>query len=162
MSDEYITSKQAQDRLHRSERQIRNYAASGRVRTQRRVGRVLYHVNDINQLVEELRPEAPPPQSDILPAGELFVHIRELETRLQQASAEIGYLRGILESKNSELADIQEVRRQLIDRETEAALMRQELQQASRNNFQRGQLILALSVIVVLAIIAITIFTVVR
>ena len=162
MSDEYITSKQAQDRLQRSERQIRNYAAGGRVRTLRRTGRVLYHADDINQLVEELRPEAPPPQSDILPAGELLVHIRELETRLQQASAEIGYLRGILESKNLELADIQEVRKQLTSRETEAALVRQELQQVSGANLLRGRLVLALLLIVALTIAAMIVLIVIR
>lgn len=162
MSDEYITSKQAQDRLQRSERQIRNYASGGRVRTLRRTGRVLYHADDINKLVEELRPETPLPQSDIMPAGELLTHIRELETRLQQTSAEIGYLRGLLESKNAEIADAREVRKQLTDRETEAALMRQQLEQADKNSSQRGRLVLALLFVVALAIIAVVVLIFVR
>ena len=162
MSDEYITSKQAQDRLQRSERQIRNYAAGGRVRTHRRAGRVLYHADDVDQLVADLRPEAPPPTTDIMPAGELLDHIRELEGRLQQASVEIGYLRGVLESKNLELTDAREARKLLSDREAEALLLKQELQQVNSNSSQRGRVIIVMLALLALAIVAIVVISVLR
>lgn len=162
MSDEYITIRQAQDRLQRSERMIRNYAAKGRIRTQQRSGRVLYHSQDVNQLSTEIRPEAPLPTADIMPAGELMNHIRELETRLQQASAEVGYLRGVLEAKNLELTDIQNARKQLSDREVETAVLQQQISQAQQHiqeitgdNNTRGKLITILFVLLIIALVAI-------
>ena len=162
MSDEYITIRQAQDRLQRSERMVRNYATKGRIRTQQRAGRVLYNSEDINHLLTEIRPEAPPPTTDLLPAGELMNHIRDLETRLQQASAEVGYLRGVLEAKNLEITDTQSVRRQLSDREVEAAVLQQQINQAQQHiqeitgsNNARGKLITILVILLIIALIAI-------
>lgn len=169
MSDEYITIRQAQDRLQRSERMVRNYAAKGRVRTQQRAGRVLYHSEDINQLLTEIRPEAPAPITDILPAGELMNHIRDLEIRLQQASAEVGYLRGVLEAKNLELTDTQNVRKQLSDREVETTVLQQQITQAQQHiqeivgsNNTRGRLITILLVLLVIALVGIIVVAIFR
>jgi len=123
---------------------------------------VLYNSEDINHLLTEIRPEAPPPTTDLLPAGELMNHIRDLETRLQQASAEVGYLRGVLEAKNLEITDTQSVRRQLSDREVEAAVLQQQINQAQQHiqeitgsNNARGKLITILVILLIIALIAI-------
>lgn len=169
MSDEYITIRQAQDRLQRSERMVRNYATKGRVRTQQRAGRVLYNSEDINHLLTEIRPEAPPPTTDLLPAGELMNHIRDLETRLQQASAEVGYLRGMLEAKSLEIVDTQNVRKQLSDREVETVVLQQQINQAQQhiqeitgNNSSLRKLVIILLVLLIITLLAIIVVALFR
>jgi hypothetical protein len=163
MSDEhYMSGKQAQARLNRSERQVRNYAADGRLRTRRRAGRVEYHAGDVDKLAAALRPETPEPQTDIMPAGELLNHIRDLEGRLQQASAEIGYYRGLLETQRLELEESREARKLLTDRESEARALEREITLLRGDRTQRGRLIVALVVVVLIAVIAIAYLAFIR
>lgn len=110
--DEYISGKAAQQRLHRSERQVRNYAAAGRIRSRRAAGRVGYHAGDIDRLAGELLTEGDQAETQIMPPGPLLERIRELERQLVEAAGQVGYLRGLLEETTK---DRDQARRQLVD-----------------------------------------------
>lgn len=162
MSEHYISAKQVQDRLQRSERQIRNYAAAGRIRTIRRAGRVLYSSDDVDKLSSEIRPEGPPPAVEVMPPGELLNHIRELEARLQQAGTEIGYLRGLLESKELEVKSAHETRKLLSAKETEVATLQQQLTDLQGDSNQRKTIIIGLFILVALLAIAVITIALIR
>src|SRR5690349_4936114 len=106
MDEQYITSTAAQQRLHRSARQIRKYVASGRLRSRRAGSKVLYHAGDIDRLAGELAADLEEPdQQALVPSGPLLDRIMELERQL-------GYLRGLLEGTTKER---DEARRLLTD-----------------------------------------------
>lgn len=148
--DEWLTGKQAQARLQRSERQVRNYAASGDLRTRRVGGRVEYYGPDVEALVARLRPQVEPVQ-DIMPAGQLLDHIRDLETRLQQASAEIGYLRGLLEGQRLEIEEAREARKLIAAREAETQSLQRELARIDTGRHRREFVNVALIVLILVA-----------
>lgn len=148
--DEWLTGKQAQTRLQRSERQVRNYAASGDLRTRRVSGRVQYHAGDVETLAERLRPQVEPVQ-DVMPPGQLLDHIRDLETRLQQASAEVGYLRGLLEGQRLEIEEAKETRKLIATREAETQALQHELSRLDSGRKSREFVNVALIVLVLIA-----------
>jgi hypothetical protein len=128
-NDEWMTIRATQNYLHRGDRMIRKYVAAGRIRTRVRGRRVEYLRADVEALATELEPETREqiPEQAIVPPGELLNHIKDLERQLNEATAQIGYLRGLLEERNIQLEEAKAVRRLLTDKEQEAVQLHQQL-----------------------------------
>lgn len=153
-NNDWISGKAAQDRLGRSERQIRNYANAGKIRTQVRGRRVEYYSPDVDALVAELRPDDRPraPETQIIPAGELLNHIRQLEAQLSETMLQVGYLRSALEERTLQRDEAKIAQRMLVDKEREAAELAQELTQVRGTSTRRGWLNIALVVLLIVVI----------
>src|SRR5690349_21660239 len=100
-NDEWMPAAQAAAYLGKTDRQLRRYKAAGRVRSRVRAGRVEYHRADLEKIKAEIPEDTRPhvPAQDIVPAGELLTLIREQQEQLQQAAAQLGYLRAQLEAR---------------------------------------------------------------
>ena len=97
----WISAREAQQRLGRGERQLRNYANKGRLRSRLHGRRLEYYEPDVADLAGTL-PEDDRPrvvEQSVMPAGEMLNHIRELERQLGEALAQVGYLRGQLDTQ---------------------------------------------------------------
>lgn len=89
-SNEWMSAQAAQAVLRRSDRQIRNYASQGRIKSRRRgpAGRVEYHRLDVEQLAAELRVEHDRPRvevAEIVPAVQLQATVERLYDQLRDA-----------------------------------------------------------------------------
>lgn len=115
-NDEWMRSSEAQRYLERTDRQLRRYTQSGRLRTRVVSGRIQYHRGDLQQLRSELIQDTRlhAPEQQIIPAGELLNYIRELQQQIAEAAAREGALRAMLESR-PKLEDQQILQQQLTE-----------------------------------------------
>lgn len=131
--DEWIPAAAAAQMLGKTDRQLRRYKAAGRVRSRVRAGRVEYARADLDKLRAELprdeRPRAP--AQEIVPAGQLLDLIREQQEALQQAAAQLGYLRAQLEQRPA-LEDTQALQRELDAAKQRIAELEEQLRQKRR------------------------------
>jgi len=114
-NDEWLSASQAATYLGRTDRQLRRYKEAGRVRTQNRGSRILYHKGDLERLRGELGDDTPPQavSTQVLPAGELLDYIKQQQDQIAQLSAQLGYLRAQLEQRPA-LEDTQATHDELI------------------------------------------------
>lgn len=144
MSDnsEWINAQAATEMLGRTDRQLRRYANSGRVRTRLQGQRVQYHRGDIEQLASELGEDTRPrvPEQQIIPASDLLTYIREIQQALNEAAAREGYLRAQLEQRLA-LSDERMLRDQLAEQQARADNLQKELEEKERqiSEFQKTQ-----------------------
>lgn len=153
----WISAREAQQRLGRGERQLRNYAKRGRLRSRMRGRRLEYYEPDVVNIAAELPEDDRQrvPDQSVMPAGEMLNHIRDLERQLNQAMAEIGYLRGQLETQQLQLTEAKAAQRLLVDKEQEAADLKRALDQATGKGRQRAWLLIGVIVLFILIIIGI-------
>lgn len=113
-ADEWIPAAQAAALLGKTDRQVRRYKASGRVRSRVRSGRVEYHRGDLEQLRAELpsddRPRAA--AQELITPGQAFDLIREQQAQIAQLSAQLGYQRAQLDQRPA-LEDTQALQAEL-------------------------------------------------
>jgi hypothetical protein len=160
MSDnDWMSTKATQDYLRRGDRMIRKYVAAGKIRSRLRGRHVEYYRPDVEALATEILPEPREraPEQAIIPSGELLNHIRDLERQLNEATAQIGYLRGILEERNLQLEDAKSVRRLLTDKEHEAAELQRQL--STVQGGRRTAWIVALLILILLIILLVYFLT---
>jgi hypothetical protein len=143
-NDHYLSSREAQQTLGRTDRQLRRYAESGRVRTRVQGGRVQYHAGDVDRLRQELRPDDRPhvPDQQIIPAGEMLDLVRSLQQQIAESAAREGYLRAQLDTR-PRLEDQQAIQAQLADERANRQLAERQLQDAQARldrSERRGQL----------------------
>jgi hypothetical protein len=114
-TDEWVSAAQAAAYLGRTDRQVRRYKESGRVRTRNRGARIQYHKGDLERLRGELGDDIPPQavSPQVLPAGELLDYIKQQQEQIAQLSAQIGYLRAQLEQRPA-LEDTQATHDELV------------------------------------------------
>jgi len=162
-NNDWISGKTAQDRLSRSERQIRNYASAGKIRTQVRGRRVEYYGPDVDALAAELQPDDRPraPDAQIVPAGELLNHIRQLEAQLSETMMQVGYLRSALEERTLQRDEAKVAQRLLVDKEREVIDLRRDMnelqrQNATTNRSNRNKTIMLWALTIVIALVLIT------
>ena len=133
-NDEWMPAAQAAAYLGKTDRQLRRYKAAGRVRSRVRAGRVEYHRGDLDKLQAELPEDTRPravEQQQIVPAGELLQLIREQQEQLQQAAAQLGYLRAQLEQRPA-LEDTQRLQGELDTAKRRIAELEEQLRQRRR------------------------------
>lgn len=123
--DEYISTQEASDLLHLSERSVLRYASGARprIRTRKYTGskRLFFHRGDVQALAEEIgaaRRPLPEPREKpaMMPTGEVLQYLksrdeelREAQRALAAAMAEMGHARGELERKRLIDTQLQEV-----------------------------------------------------
>ncbi len=144
MADEYIPVERAAELLRVSTRHTHRACQKASVRTKHAGKRILYHLGDVEVLAEALgadyrttetpaQPTEPdaetptPPPAELVPAGDLLRHIRELEDRLAHASRHIGQLEGQLEMQQRLLHDAEAMQQRLAEAEAQQAALRAEL-----------------------------------
>jgi hypothetical protein len=97
----YISEAEAASILHRSDRQVRRYARTGKVMSEDVGGVRMYLRADVEALATDLRDKdrTRPARSELVPMGDVLEHlarkddeIRELNDKLQRAMHEIGRL----------------------------------------------------------------------
>jgi hypothetical protein len=154
--EDWISSRAAQARLGRTDRQLRRYASAGRVRTRNAGGRVQYHRADVEALAAQQVPDDRPrvESTEIMPPGALLEHIRQLEAQIAVSAAREGRLQGMLEAQQPRLEDAQRIQG-LLDAERAQRFALEAERNALRQQVtgQRVALIVAIVVIVALAII---------
>ena len=151
----WISAREAQQRLGRGERQLRNYAKQGRLRNRLHGRRLEYYEPDVAELAGTL------PEDDrqrvveqsVMPAGEMLNHIRELERQLGEAMAQVGYLRGQLDTQQLQLTEAKQAQRLLVDKEREAAELERALNRATSRNKRSNWVIIGLVIIIVLVVV---------
>ena len=151
----WISAREAQQRLGRGERQLRNYAKQGRLRNRLHGRRLEYYEPDVAELAGTL------PEDDcqrvveqsVMPAGEMLNHIRELERQLGEAMAQVGYLRGQLDTQQLQLTEAKQAQRLLADKEREAADLERALDRATGRNKRSNWVIIGLVIIIVLVVV---------
>ena len=151
----WISAREAQQRLGRGERQLRNYAKQGRLRNRMHGRRLEYYEPDVADLAGTL------PEDDrqrvveqsVMPAGEMLNHIRELERQLGEAMAQVGYLRGQLDTQQLQLTEAKQAQRLLVDKEREAAELERALNRATSRNKRSNWVIIGLVIIIVLVVV---------
>lgn len=157
MSDDsnWISSRETQQRLNRGDRTLRNYVKRGNLHTRLRGRRIEYYLPDVERLAAELPEDDRQhvPDQDVLPAGRLLDHIRDLEQQLAKATAEIGYLRGQLESHQLQLSDAKQAQRLLVDKEREADDLRRQVEYATGGSRRRGQWNIVLAIFIILLVL---------
>jgi len=158
---EWLTSREAQAYLGRTDRQLRRYAKAGRVRTQVQAGRVHYYRPDLDQLAASLppdeRPQAEPPVQ-IVPAGDLMNMVQDLQAQLQQAAAREGYLRAQLDQR-PRLEDQAALQAELAQVKAERDTLQAQLA-ALQGGRQRDATLALLGLAVVLALAVAVVFLV--
>jgi hypothetical protein len=126
--EEYITVEQVASTLRVSVRHAARYAE--RVRTQKAGKRILFHRGDIEALADELgaqhKPAIPQP-AELVPLGEMMQTFERQQAQIAALSHEVGRLQGILEQQRLLTEDANEVRRRLIEVETQRDMLQQEL-----------------------------------
>ena len=154
-NDEWISSKTAQDRLGRSERQIRNYVTAGKLRTRFRGRRIEYSSADIDALASELHTDDRPrvPEQQIVPAGELLTHIRELESQLAETMLQVGYLRAALEERTLQRDEAKQAQRLLVDKEREVIQLQSQLNSVKGSSRLKTVGLIALTILVIVVIV---------
>lgn len=157
MSDDsnWISAREAQQRLGRGERQLRNYANKGRLRSRMHGRRLEYYEPDVADLAGTL-PEDDRPrvvEQSVMPAGEMLNHIRELERQLGETLAQVGYLRGQLDTQQLQLTEAKQAQRLLVDKEREAADLERALNRATGRNKRSRWVIIGLVIILVVVVI---------
>jgi hypothetical protein len=159
MSDDsnWISSKEAQRRLNRGERMLRNYAKRGQLRTRVRGRTIQYHADDVSALATELPEDDRQrvPEQAIVPPGVMLDHIRELERQLSEAMAQVGYLRGQLDTQQLQLTEAKQAQRLLIDTEKRADQLQQQLDQVTGRAARRRLLNIVLAVLLAIALLGI-------
>lgn len=153
----WISSKEAQRRLNRGERMLRNYAKRGQLRTRLRGRTVQYHADDVAALAAELPEDDRQrvPEQTIMPPGVMLDHIRDLERQLSEAMAQIGYLRGQLDTQQLQLTEAKQAQRLLVDTERRADQLQQQLDIATGAAARRRMLIIVLAVLLAIALLGI-------
>jgi hypothetical protein len=150
-----MSAREAQRRLGRGERMLRIYAKRGQLRSRLQGRRLEYYRPDVETLAATL-PEDDRnrvPDQQVMPAGELLSHIRELERQLAETMAQAGYLRGQLETQQLQLTDAKAAQRQLADKERQAADLQYKLDEMTGKNRRQRTLIVLLGLVAVVAII---------
>lgn len=151
----WISAREAQQRLGRGERQLRNYANKGRLRSRMHGRRLEYYEPDVAELAGTL-PEDDRPrvvEQSVMPAGEMLNHIRELERQLGEALAQVGYLRGQLDTQQLQLKEAKQAQRLLVDREREAADLQRQLDRVTGTNRRGRWVIIGLVIIIVVVVV---------
>ena len=144
MTDEYIPVERAAELLKVSTRHAHRACQKARVPTKHAGKRILYRLRDVEALAEALGADYRPtetaaqpgepdaetstsPPAELVPAGDLLRHIRELEDRLAHASRHIGQLEGQLEMHQRLLHDAEATQQRLAEAEAQQATLRTEL-----------------------------------
>ena len=153
-NDEWMRSSEAQSYLGRTDRQLRRYVSSGRVRSRTRGGRVEYNRADLDtlrgELKEDPRPQAPDQQ--IVPAGELLGYIRELQEIVSNSAAREGYLRAQLEQRLA-LPDERALRDELAAERQLRIDAEASLKRLQRQRWQGWTLAIVVAIVLLVAII---------
>jgi len=84
------------------------------------------------------------PEQQVMPAGELLNHIRELVRQLAETMAQAGYLREQLDTQQLQLTDAKAAQPQLADKEREAADLQYKLDEMTGRNRRQRTLLTAL------------------
>lgn len=164
MSDEqWLTSKEAQSYIDRTDRQLRRYAERGRVRTRTTAGRIQYNRADLDRLRSELPPDDRPkgPDTQIVPAGELASMVRELQRQITEAAAREGYLRAQLDTR-PRLEDQQALREEMAEERATRIAAEQRLAELQRGRKVERRVIAFLAVVLVLVLLAFILFVALR
>ncbi len=153
-NDEWMRSSEAQSYLGRTDRQLRRYATSGRVRTRTRGGRVEYNRVDLDTIRGELKEDSRPraPEQQIVPAGELLTFIRELQEVISNSAAREGYLRAQLEQRLA-LPDERALRDELAAERQLRIDAEQALKRLQRQRWQGWTLAIIVAIVLLAAII---------
>jgi hypothetical protein len=157
-NDQWMSSREAQAYIGRTDRQLRRYAERGRVRTRTSAGRVQYHRGDLDQVRAELPPDDRPkgPETQIVPAGELAEMVRELQREIAAAAAREGFLRGQLEQR-PRLEDQQALQAQIAEERINRQLAERQLsdmQSRLDRSEQRRQVVTIIAVVALTLLIA--------
>jgi len=165
-NDEWMRSNDAQKYLGRTDRQLRRYVQSGRLRTRVVSGRIQYHQGDLQQLRFELGEDTRQhaPEQQIIPAGELLNYIRELQQQIAEAAAREGALRAMLESR-PKLEDQQLLQQQLAEERARREVLegeREKLEKEIGGVRLRERMIGIALVLAVILIIALTTFIILQ
>jgi hypothetical protein len=167
-NDEWITVEEAAGILRVVPRQVNRYGNEKRIRIKRTGRRVFYHRADVTQLAEELgaaRRPAPPPKTELVPAGVMLDYLRERDQQLANTEHQLAAVLAQLAAAQQDLGrrmlpeDEQKLRSQLIEVAAERDQIRSQFE-ALRNEinpwYRRWQVLLPIA-IAALAV-AITLF----
>lgn len=153
MSDnDWLGSTQAQDYVGRTDRQLRRWASSGKVRTRKRGGRVEYSRADLDTIRGTMDEEPGPRNQQIVPAGQLMTYVQELQEQLQQSAAREGYLRAQLEQRLA-LPDERALREQLATERERRQALETELQRIQGRSRIGWVVAMAIAVLLIIAIV---------
>src|SRR5690349_20053774 len=115
-------------------RQVNRYGQGNepRLRTQKAGQRTLYYRADVEQLARErnveLIPESSPePSAELMPPGEMFDLVRDMQDKLMLASRRVGELEGLLQMRLLP-EDAEALRQGKAVAEAERDVLRQELE----------------------------------
>ena len=157
MSDDnnWISAREAQKRLGRGERQLRNYAQQGRLRSRLHGRRLEYYEPDVIRIAGELPEDDRDrvPEQQIIPAGEMLSHIRDLERQLSEAMVQVGYLRAALDERTLQRDEARVAQRLLVDKEREVVELQGQLQAAQGASGRKSIALWVLAIVVILVIV---------
>ena len=151
----WISPREAQKRLGRGERQLRNYAKQGKLRSRLHGRRLEYYEPDVTAIAAELPDDDRDrvPETQIVPAGELLSHIRDLERQLGEAAAQVGYLRAALEERTLQRDEAKAAQRLLVDKEREVIELQGQLKAVTGADRRKMIALWALAIVLFLVII---------
>jgi hypothetical protein len=142
--EEWLPVEEAAAILHVTVRQVNRYGQGDepKLRTRKAGQRTLYYRHDVEQFARERGaeyvPETEPkqPGAELMPPGEMFDLIREMQDRLMAASRRVGELEGLLQMRLLP-EDAEELRRRLAVAEAERDVLKREVEQRRKPWWKR-------------------------
>jgi len=164
--NEWMSADGAAATLRRSTRQLRSYAAAGRLRSRRRGpgGRVEYFAGDVYTLASELQSDRSPPRSEtveIVPSTQLAAQVERLQVELRDTLARAERAETALRLLPAP-DEAQAWRAERDAAQAEARALREMLAQAKGTGAAWGRVALLALVIALLAVAALVVLALVR